>query len=323
MAQRPSWEGHLRLSLVACPVSLYPATTNAETIHFHLINPATGNRIRQQAIDPEAGEVERKALVRGFEVEKDQYVLLTDDEIKSVRLESTQTIDIERFVDVAAIDRIWWNDPYYLVPDGKAGIDAYTIIRTSMAQAGKIALGRVVLGTRERIVAIEPRGKGMLVTTLRSRDELRDATELFEAIPEARADARMIEIAERIIAQQAGDFDPSAFNDRYEDALRALIQSKQDGGDGGVTAPPPSADNVIDLMEALRRSLDAGGAAGRKPAAKASGGKTVAGKAKAGASKTPGSKTGGSKTGGTKAAPSGRAAERPSAPARRKRASGG
>ncbi|PZW40070.1 DNA end-binding protein Ku [Humitalea rosea] len=270
MAQRPSWEGHLRLSLVACPVSLYPATSSADAIRFHLINPETGNRIRTQAIDPEAGEVERKDLVRGYEYEKDQYVLLTDAEIRSVRIESTETIDIERFVDAAEIDRIWWNDPYYLVPDGKAGIDAFTIIRTSMEQSRKIALGRVVLGTRERIVAIEPRGKGMLVTTLRSRDELRDETELFAAIPSGKADSRMIEIAEKIIAQQAGPFDPDAFNDRYEDALRALIQSKQEDGDGGVTAPPPRDDNVIDLMEALRRSLDAGQApATRRPAAKA------------------------------------------------------
>ena len=271
MAQRPTWEGHLRLSLVACPVSLYPATSSAEAIRFHLINPDTGNRIRTQTVDPDTGEVERKNLVRGFEIEKDQYVLLTDEEIKSVRLESTRTIDIERFVDATAIDRIWWNDPYYLVPDGKAGLDAFTIIRAAMEHAGKIALARVVLGTRERIVAIEPRGKGMLVTTLRSHDEVREAAALFDAIPAGKSNAGMIEIAERIIAQQAGPFDPTAFNDRYEDALRELIRAKQKGGDGGITAPPPREDNVIDLMEALRRSLEAGGsAAGRRTAARTS-----------------------------------------------------
>jgi len=268
MAQRPTWEGHLRLSLVACPVSLYPAITSADAIRFHLINPATGNRIRTQTIDPEAGEVERKDLVRGFEYEKDQYVLLTDEEIKSVRLESTRTIDIEHFVDAAEIDRIWWNDPYYLVPDGKAGIDAYTVIREAMAHANKIALARVVLGTRERIVAIEARGKGMLVTTLRSHDEVRSEAPLFEAVPAAKTNAGMVDIAERIIAQQAGPFDPTAFTDRYEEALRELIRSKQDGGGGGVTAAPPRNDNVIDLMEALRRSLEGNGdAAKQKPAA--------------------------------------------------------
>jgi DNA end-binding protein Ku len=269
MAQRPIWEGHLRLSLVACPVSLYTATSSASDIHFHLINPATGNRIRTQAIDPEAGEVDRKTLVRGFEIEKDRYLLLTNDEIKSVRLESTETIDIERFVDGKAIDRIWWNDPYYLAPDGKAGLDAYIVIRDAMEKSGKVALGRVVIGTRERLVAIEPRGEGMLVTTLRTHDEIRDSAPLFEPIPDRKPDARMIAIAEQIIDQQAGPFDPSEFNDRYEDALRALIRDKQKGGEGAVTAPPPRDDNVIDLMEALRRSLEKNGESATKPPAPA------------------------------------------------------
>jgi DNA end-binding protein Ku len=268
MAQRPIWEGHLRLSLVSCPVSLYAAISTASDIHFHLINPETGNRVRSQMVDPEAGEVERKSLVRGFEVAKDQYLLLTNEEIKSVRLESTETIDIERFVDGSDIDRIWWNDPYYLTPNGKAGMDAYIVIRAAMEKSGKVALGRVVIGTRERLVAIEPREKGMLVTTLRTRDEVRDYAPYFESIPDRTPDPRMVEIAEKIIEQQSGPFDPSEFDDRYEDALRALIRSKQDGGDGGVTAPPPQADNVIDLMDALRRSLASkGGAAEQTRAA--------------------------------------------------------
>jgi DNA end-binding protein Ku len=267
MARRPSWQGHLRLSLVACPVSLFPATTTANDVSFHLINPKTGNRIRQQVMDPETGEVERRDLVRSYEYEKDRYVLLTDEELRSVRLESTRTIDIERFVDAADIDRIWWNDPYYLAPDGKAGLDAFHVIRTALEQAGKVALGRIVLSTRERIVAIEPRGQGMLVTTLRSHDEVRDAEEVFEDIPKAKRDPAMIEIAERIIAQQEGPWDPSQFKDRYEDALRELIKAKQDGGED-VAAPAPREDNVIDLMEALRRSLEQGGKAAKAPAEK-------------------------------------------------------
>jgi len=257
MALRPIWEGHLRLSLVTCPVALYSAISSIGDVHFHLINPATGNRIRTQVVDPQTGEVDRKSLVRGFEIEKDRYLLLTDEEIKSVRLESTETIDIERFVDGAEIDRIWWNDPYYLAPEGKAGIDAYIVIRAAMEKSGKVALGRVVIGTRERLVAIEPRGEGMLVTTLRTHDEVRDSAPLFDDVPKKKPDPRMIEIAEKIIDQQAGPFEPSEFTDRYEDALRALIRDKQKGGDSGVTAPPPNADNVIDLMEALRRSLAA------------------------------------------------------------------
>lgn len=279
MAQRPTWEGHLRLSLVACPVSLYPATSYASDIHFHLINPETGNRIRQIVVDPEAGEVERKNLVKGFEYEKDQYVLLTQEEIKSVRLESTRTIDIEKFVERAEIDRIWWDSPYYLAPDGKAGLDAFTVIRSAMEDAGKVALARVVIGTRERVVAIEPRGNGMLVTTLRSHDEIRDEKDVFDDIPKAKPDRKMLDIADKIIEQQSGAFDPSEFNDRYEDALRALIESKKGGDDGGVTAPPPRTDNVIDLMEALRKSLEQGGKPAndtRRPAAKRAAAKPAA-----------------------------------------------
>lgn len=279
MAQRPTWEGHLRLSLVACPVSLFPATSYASDIHFHLINPETGNRIRQIVVDPEAGEVERKNLVKGFEYEKDQYVLLTQEEIRSVRLESTRTIDIEKFVERTEIDRIWWDTPYYLAPDGKAGLDAFTVIRSAMEDAGKVALARVVIGTRERVVAIEPRGNGMLVTTLRSHDEIRDEKDVFDDIPKAKPDRKMLDIADKIIAQQAGAFDPSEFNDRYEDALRALIESKKGGDDGGVTAPPPRNDNVIDLMEALRKSLEQGGKPAndtRRPAAKKAAAKPAA-----------------------------------------------
>ena len=279
MAARPTWQGHLRLSLVACPVEIYPATTSANDVRFRLINPKTGNRISTQTMDPETGEVARSDLVRGFEVERDQYVLLTNEEIRSVRLESTHTLDIERFVEAAKIDRIWWDSPYYMVPDGKAGIDAFNVIRSAMEASGRIALARLVMGTRERIVAIEPRGRGMLVTTLRSHDEVRTADEFFDDIPKGRTDKGMVDIAERLIEQQAGAFDPSEFIDRYEDALRELIRSKQDGGDGGVAAAPPSTDNVIDLMEALRRSLEAKQPSARAPAKAPAASKTKLAKA--------------------------------------------
>ena len=257
MAQRPIWQGHLRLSLVACPVVLYNATTVAGDIHFHLINPATHNRIRQLTVDAETGEeVERKSLIRGFDIGHDQYVLLDDEDIASVRLQSTHTLDIERFVSGASIDRIWWNDPYYLVPDGEAGLDAFTVIREAMAESNKVALARLVMSQRERVVAIEPRDAGMLVSTLRSYDEVRDSAAFFDDIPRRRTDPKMIHIAQQIIGQLAGPFDPSEFNDRYEDALRALIEEKR-AGHQPVAAPPPRTDNVIDLMEALRRSLEA------------------------------------------------------------------
>jgi DNA end-binding protein Ku len=277
MAQRPSWEGHLRLSLVSCPVALYGATSRAGDVSFRLINPDTGNRIRQLTVDAETGdELTRGELVRGFEVEKDQYVLLTDDEIRGVRLESTKTIDIERFVKLESIDRIWWEDPYYLAPSEKAGIEAFVVIREALRRSGQVAIGRVVIHTRERMVALEPRGQGILVTTLRSHDEIRPDSEVFESIPARKADARMVQIAEQIIAQQQGPFEPEAFVDRYEDALRELIRSKQDGGDDGVASPPPSQDNVIDLMEALKRSLSGRGDTGAKRAPKPAGAATAA-----------------------------------------------
>jgi DNA end-binding protein Ku len=239
---------------------LYSATERSGDISFNLINPATGSRVKQIVLDAKTGdEVERKDLVRGYEYEKGQYVLLTNEELQSVRLESTRTIDIERFVDARSIDRIWWDEPHYLAPDGKAGLDAFVVIREALRGAGQIALARVSMHTRERMVAIEPRDKGFLVTTLRSHDDIRDADAIFESIPAQRPDAKMIAIAEQIIKQQVGPFEPAEFRDRYEDALRALIQSKLDGGDGGVAAPAPRADNVIDLMEALRRSLEEGG----------------------------------------------------------------
>lgn len=270
MAARPVWEGHLRLSLVSCPVALYGATSRAGDVRFNLINPDTGNRVRMITVDAETGEdVERRDLVKGYEVEKGRYVLMTDDEIRSVRLESTRTIDIERFVDAATIDRIWWDEPYYLVPSDKSGAQAFAVIREAMEKAGRIGLGRVVMHTRERIVAIEPRGEGLLVTTLRAADEVRDDAALFDEIPAAKVDRPMLQIAGQIIAQLDGKFDPSEFRDRYEDALRELIRSKDDGGDGGMPAAPPAQDNVIDLMEALRRSLGrAQGTPGRAAAAK-------------------------------------------------------
>jgi DNA end-binding protein Ku len=265
MAQRPIWQGHLRLSLVACPVALYTATTTAHDVRFHLVNPGTRNRIRQLTVDAETGEeVDRKSLLRGFEVDKDSYVLLTDEEIAAVRLESTHTMDIERFVAAGDIDRIWWNDPYYLVPQGTAGLDAFTVIRDAMLHAQKLAIARLVMGTRERIVAIEPRAAGMLATTLRTHDEVRSDHPFFDAIPQRRSDARMVHIAQQIIAQLAGPFDPREFTDRYEDALRDLIQRKSEGAEP-VTALPPPQDNVIDLMEALRRSLESHPEPPRKP----------------------------------------------------------
>ncbi|CAN5247946.1 Ku protein [soil metagenome] len=263
MASRPSWQGHLKLSLVTCPVSLYTATNSGGDVHFNLINPRTNNRIKMITTDPDTGPIERSELVKGYEVTKGEYILLTDEEIKSVKLESTKTIEIERFVPGDDIDRLYWDNPYYLAPEGKMAQEAFGVIRTAMEKSGQIALARVVISTRERILALEPRGKGILAYTIRTDAEVRKPDEIFASISDADPDPDMISIAERIIEQQEGPFDPSLFVDRYEEALKALIAEKQKGHKPAKVAEPDDT-NVIDLMSALRASL--GGKA--KPAAK-------------------------------------------------------
>ena len=254
MASRPSWQGHLKLSLVTCPVSLYTATNSGGDVHFNLINPKTNNRIKMITTDPDTGPIERSELVKGYEVSKGEYILLSDEEIKSVRLESTKTIEIERFVPGDDIDRLYWDNPYYLAPEGKMAQEAFVVIRTAMEKSGQIALARVVISTRERILALEPRGKGILAYTIRTDAEVRKADDIFAGISEAEADPAMISIAERIIEQQEGPFDPSQFVDRYEQALKALIEDKQKGHKPAKVSEPDDT-NVIDLMSALRASL--------------------------------------------------------------------
>ncbi len=265
MAARPTWQGHLKLSLVTCPVALYSATNAAGDVHFNLLNPKTGNRIKMITTDPDTGPVERSSLVKGFEVEKGRYITITDDEIKSVRLETTRSLDIERFVDAADIDRLYWNDPYFLVPDGKMAAEAYAVIREAMASSGKIALGRVVLHTRERLLALEPRDNGIVAYSLRSNAEVRQPVDFFKDVPDATPDKGMVEIAAKIIDQLEGAFEPKEFVDHYEEALKALIASK-DKGEAVKTPDAPKDTPASDLMEALRRSLQRGAAPpARKP----------------------------------------------------------
>lgn len=263
MAARPAWQGHLKLSLVTCPVALYGATTRAGDIRFHLINPETNNRIRMIPTDPETGPVERSDLVRGYEVAKDEYVLFDEADFERVKLESTRTIAIESFVDQADIDRLYWDDPFYVAPEEGVGLEAFAVIREAMRKAGKVALACLVLRGRERRLALEVRGKGLIAYTLRAHDEVRDSGEVFDDIPAARADKDMVEIATRIIAQKAADFDPTDFRDRYDDALREMIAAKKKGR-RLVSAPEPEDTNVVDLMAALRSSLKGSPAAARR-----------------------------------------------------------
>jgi DNA end-binding protein Ku len=254
MAYRPSWQGHLKLSLVTCPVSLYTATNAAGDVHFHLINPKTNNRIKMITTDPDTGPINRSDLVKGYEVEKNRYILLSDEEIKSVKLESTKSIDIEQFVPASEIDRIYWDNPYYLVPDGKLGQEPFAVIREAMERSGMVAMARIVLATRERILALEPRDKGILAYTIRSEAEVRNSKDIFSAIEDVKPDADMVSIAQKIIDQKEGPFDTSKFVDRYEEALKKLIAEKQKGHKP-VSAEEPEDTNVVDLMAALKASL--------------------------------------------------------------------
>jgi DNA end-binding protein Ku len=264
MASRPTWQGHLRLSLVTCPVALYTAINSGGDVHFNLINPKTKNRIKMITTDPDTGPIERSDLVKGYEVSKGDYILLTDEEIKSVKLESTKTIDIERFVPAAEIDRIYWDNPYYLAPEGKLAQEAFGVIRDAMKKSGQIALGKIVLATRERILALEPRGKGILAYSLRTDAEVRKADEIFSSISDEKPPDDMIGIAEKIIQQKEGPFDPSKFVDRYEEALKAMIAEKQKGHKS-VAVEEPADTNVVDLMAALRASLGKKQPAERSP----------------------------------------------------------
>jgi DNA end-binding protein Ku len=253
LSARPIWSGNLRLSLVSCPVAIYSGVSKKRDISFHLINPGTNNRIRMVPTDPDTGPVSRSDLVKGYEFEKDRYAIVTNEELDAVRLETTDNLEIEAFVDAAAIDRMFWNEPYYLLPDGESAVEAYAVIREALSRTNRIALGRVVMHTRERLMAVEPVDRGLVSFTLRMRDEVISPHTAFDEIPDIKVDSRMIDIAERIIEQSEGPFDTSRFKDRYEQALRDLVERKREGKT--IEAPKPEKSNVIDLMEALKRSL--------------------------------------------------------------------
>ena len=262
---KPVWEGHLRLSLVTCPVALHKATTEGEGVHFHLLHPQTHRRVKQAWRDPEmdddAPDVARNTLLHGYEMTGGEYVIIDDADLKAVKLESTKTIQIERFVDATTIDRLYWDQPYFLVPGGKKDLqEPYAVIRDAMAGENRVALGRVVMTGRERIVAIEVRHQGLLLTTLRAAEEVRDEAAAFDGLDGMAADPQMVDIARAIISKLAGDFEPAGFHDRYAEAVRALVLEK--AGQHKIKAEPEQAEsNVVDLMDALRRSLGGGPAA--------------------------------------------------------------
>jgi DNA end-binding protein Ku len=261
MAPRPIWKGYLKLSLVSCAVAMYTATSTASRIRLNIINRETGNRIRNQAIDSETGDVvEDENKVKGYAAKDGKYVLLEEDELDEVALESTHTVDIESFVPRDEVDEIYLDESFYVVPDDEVAYEAFAVIREAMKKKNVVGLGRVVMHRRERLLMLQPRGKGIAATALRYKPEVRKETAYFDEIPATRIPADMIQLAEHILEKKEGRFDPSKFEDRYEGALTALIKAKRAGKEPP-TSPAPKPSNVINLMDALRRSVkgDKGG----------------------------------------------------------------
>jgi DNA end-binding protein Ku len=257
MAQRPIWRGYLQLALVTCPVAMYAANHDRGSLHFNLINPKTGNRIRMITQDAETGdELTRKDLVKGYEFKKDTYVVLTDEDFESARVESSSTIKVDKFVDIASIDPIYFDASYYLAPDGKAGKDVYAVLRDAIASTGKMALARVVIARRERAVGIIPMGPGLVAHTLHEERDLNNARDVFDDLPTGKSDPEMVKLATQLIERQTGEYDPADVEDRYEARLRDVIDAKLKGEGIEVMADEePDRGNVIDLMSALRKSL--------------------------------------------------------------------
>ena len=230
MAPRAYWKGYLKLSLVSCPISLFPATSEREKISFHQLNKETGNRIRYRKVDFETGdEVEQADIIKGYEVTKGEYIELDPEELEAVAIESKRTIEIEEFVPKAEIDEIYMRDPYYIVPDGEVGQQAFAVIREAIRKEGMVALGKVVFTSREHVIALEAREKGLMGITLRYPYEVRKQDEYFDVIEDEKVPKDMLELAMHIVDTKRGKFEPLKFKDEYEDALQELLKKKQKG----------------------------------------------------------------------------------------------
>jgi len=258
---RAYWKGFLRLSLVTCPIELFPATSQAEKTHFHQINTRTGHRLRQLMVDEETGDpVDTAHKGRGYEISKGKYVPIDEDELEAIEIESTHTVDIEGFVPRDEIDKRYLDRPYYIVPSGKTAAEPFAVIRDAMKDQARVALARIVMAHREHVMMLEPLGKGLLGTTLRFDYEVRDEKDYFADIPSPRIGRDMVSLAAHILDSKATRFDPRKFKDEYETALRTLVRRKAKGRTIEPPGPAEKPDNVIDLMEALRRSVG-----GKKP----------------------------------------------------------
>ena len=254
MAPRAYWKGYLKLALVSCPVKLYSATSSADKISFNQLHKDTHNRVQMRYHDPELGEIDRKDLVKGYQFEKDRYVIVDKEELDAIQIESNKTIDIEGFVDAADIDAIYLDSPYYLGPDGPVAAETFAVIREALRRSEKVALARIVLAGRERLIAIQPRGEGFLMTTLRTKKEVRNHEHYFEQL-DLELDDELMAMADMIIKQKNIEFDPEIFVDRYEVALMELVKSKIAGKEP-IISKAPEQGKVINLMDALKASIE-------------------------------------------------------------------
>jgi DNA end-binding protein Ku len=280
MAPRAYWKGYLKLSLVSCPIALYPASSSSERVSFNRINSKTGNRLKQQMVDAESGEpVDKDDIKKGYEYAKGQYILMEDDELEKIKIESTHTIDIDSFVPRAEIDDRYLDSPYYITPTDQVGQEAFSVIRDAMREKKMVALARVVLSRREHVVMLEAFDKGLLATTLRYGYEVRDQADYFDDIPDLKLPAEMMKLATHIVDSKAGHFDPKAFEDHYEKALVELIKSKQAGQPAETVGKDEAPPRVINLMDALKASINAGA---KKPAAASTPARRPAAKKKTG-----------------------------------------
>jgi DNA end-binding protein Ku len=266
MAPRPYWKGHLRLSLVACPIELYPATSEREKISFNQLNSKTGNRIKYKKVDAATGEeVDSHDIIKGYQFEKGQYVTVSPEELEAVVPESTHVLAIVSFVPEDEIDELYFNSPYFITPkEEDYANEAFAVIREALNQKGMVAIGRVVFGSREHMIAIKPRGNGMVGMTLHYPYEVRKEKEIFGHIPHLKIDKEMIGMAHQLIKSKEGHFEPENFQDRYEEAVREILEKKQQGVTIRPAAPAAATGNVVNLMDALKKSLGEGASSARR-----------------------------------------------------------
>jgi DNA end-binding protein Ku len=271
VASRAYWKGYLKLSLVSCPIALFPASSEREKISFHQLHKQTGNRIKYRKVDAETGdEVESADIIKGYEVGKGEYLEIAPEELEAIAIESKRTIEIDEFVPRKEIDEIYFNSPYYIVPDGEVGQQAFAVIREAIRQEGMVAIGKVVFTSREHVIALEARDKGLLGVTLRYPYEVRKEEEYFDDIPEEKLPKDMLDLAKHIVDSKKAEWKPERFEDQYEDALKELLKRKQSGQK--IEAPRDrEPSKVVNLMDALRRSVETERAGGerRKPAPRA------------------------------------------------------